>query len=472
MLQRFVEFLTPEDVLRIHEQSMCLLEEVGVEMPVEAAREVLRRRGARVEGTRIHLPRRLVEESIRLAPSRFTIHARNPQKDVVVGGGNPVFAPGYGAPFLMDHEKGQRYATMEDYQNLVRIIDALPHLDLSGHLLVEPHDVPAGSAHLHMLMAHLRYSDKPFIASSNGQKGAQATLDMAGIVFGDRDALRNKPVTIALINTLSPLGFASEMLEALMAFAEWGQPVVIASMAQAGATAPVTLAGMIAQINAEILSGVVLAQAINPGTPVVYGSTSTIMDMNTAAAAIGSPEYSILVACQAQMGRFYGLPSRSGGSLTDSQVPDAQAGLESMMSLLTTVNAGIDFVLHAAGILGSYLTFSYEKLVIDHEICGMVRRYRQGLDVNTETLAYDTIAGVGPGGNFLMDEHTLRHFRNAFYMPRLCNRDALPAWQEKGSTDMAQRAHQYWQRLLQTHQPAEPEAITIRALEAYVERHA
>ncbi|MGQ9667727.1 MAG: trimethylamine methyltransferase family protein, partial [Anaerolineae bacterium] len=337
MLQRFVEFLTSEDVSRIHEQSMRLLEEVGVEMPVDDARQVLRRHGARVEGTRVYLPRRLVEESIRLAPSRFTIHARSPQKDVVVGGGNPVFAPGYGAPFLMDHEKGQRYATMEDYQNLVRIIDALPNLDLSGHLLVEPHDVPAGSAYLHMLMAHLRYSDKPLIASSDGHKGAQATLDMAGIVFGDRNALRNRPVTIALINTLSPLGFSSEMLEALMAFAEWGQPVVIASMAQAGATAPVTLAGMIAQINAEILSGVTLAQVINPGTPVVYGSTSTIMDMNTAAAAIGSPEYSILVACQAQMGRFYGLPSRSGGSLTDSQRPDVQAGLESMLSLLTTV---------------------------------------------------------------------------------------------------------------------------------------
>lgn len=469
MLMNYLKFLTQSDMETIHDLSMRLLEEVGVEIPVESAREVYRSRGAMVDDSRVFLLRKLVEASIKSAPAEFTIHARNPQKDVHIGGNNTVFAPGYGAPFLMDAEAGQRHATMEDYENLVRLADALPELDLSGHLIVDPHGLPAGKAHLHMLRAHMQNSDKPFIGSADGVRGAKASVEMAGILFGGPDRVKNHPVMISLINTLSPLSYAAEMIEALMFFAEWGQPVVVASMAQAGATAPVTIAGMLVQQNAEILAGITLAQLVNPGTPVVYGSTSTVMDMNTAAAAIGSPEYSVLIAAHAQMGRFYGLPSRSGGSLTDSQVVDAQAGLESMMSLLTVVNAGINFVLHAAGILGSYLTFSYEKMIVDAEICGMVRRYRQGFTLGEDDLAFETIKQVGPGGNYLMDDHTLRHFRHAFYRPAVSNRDALPAWEEKGSRDMLQRARTRWQRLLESHVAPAPDASVSQALNAYVD---
>jgi trimethylamine--corrinoid protein Co-methyltransferase len=471
MLLNHTQFMTEAEVAQIHELSMRLLGEVGVEIPVEAAREIYRKHGAKVEGSRVYLPRPVVEQAIKSAPAQFTIHARNPEKDIVVGGGNTVFAPGYGAPFLMDLEVGQRHATMQDYVSLVRLADALPELDLSGHLIVEPHDAPAGLAHLHMLRAHLAHSAKPFIGSANGRAGAQASLEMAGIALGGQEKLRNRPVMISLINTLSPLSFAAEMLDALLVFAAWGQPVVVASMAQAGATAPVTLAGMLVQQNAEILAGVALTQMVNPGTPVVYGSTSTIMDMNTAAAAIGSPEYAVLIAAHAQLGRFYGLPSRSGGCLTDAQVADAQAGMESMQALLTVMNAGINFVLHAAGILGSYLTFSFEKMTIDAEICGMARRYRQGLKVSDDDLAYAVIAAVGPGGNYLMEEHTLAHFRRAFYRPALCNRDALPAWQEKGSLDMAQRARKRWQRLVEGHEPLALDGAASRQLDAYVEAH-
>ena len=468
MLNNQLQFLAQADVETIHDYSMRLLEEIGVEIPVEAARDIFRQHGATVEGTRVHLTRDLIEKSIKQAPAAFTIHARNPKKDIIVGGNHTVFAPGYGAPFLMDAEAGQRHATAEDYDNLVRLAHALPELDLSGHLIVDPHDAPAGAAHLHMLRAHMLYSDKPFIGSADGLRGAKASVDMAGILLGDVEQVRNNPMMISLINTLSPLGYAAEMIEALMYFARWGQPVVVASMAQAGATAPVTLAGMMVQQNAEVLTGITLAQLVNPGTPVVYGSTSTVMDMNTAAAAIGSPEYSVLIAAHAQMGRFYDLPTRSGGSLTDSQVVDAQAGMESMMSLLTVVNAGINFVLHAAGILGSYLTFSYEKMVVDAEICGMVRRYRQGLTLGEDDLAFDTIAKVGPGGNYLMEDHTLQHFRNAFYRPVIGNRDALPAWEEKGSRDMLTRARARWQKLLSDYETPELEAGVREKLDAYV----
>lgn len=471
MLSGYVTFLSDSEVDKIHSLSMRLLENVGVEIPVDAARQIFARHGARVAGTRVYLPRRLVEDSVRLAPAQFTIHARNPQKSVVVGGEAAIFAPGYGAPFLMDYEQGARRPTLQDYDNLARLADALPNLDLAGHLLVEPQDMPAGQAYLRMLRSTMRHSDKPFIGSTSGAKGVRASVEMAGILFGGTAGLKERPAMISLINTLSPLAFSSEMVDALMLQAEWRQPVVIAAMVQAGATGPVTLPGVLVQQNAEILAGVTLAQLVSPGTPVVYGSTSTIMDMNTAAGAIGSPEYPVMIAAHAQLARFYGLPSRSGGSLTDSQVPDAQAGLESMQSLLTTVNAGIHFVLHAAGILGSYLTFSYEKMVIDDEMCGMVRRYRRGITIDEEQLAYDAIAGVGPGGNFLMDDHTLRNFRHAFYRPALCSRDALPAWEEKGSHDMAQRANLRWKKLLAEHVVPALDATTARQLDQYVEAH-
>jgi len=288
----------------------------------------------------------------------------------------PVFAPGYGAPFLVDARAGRRAPTMADYHDLVKLAHALPNQDLSGHLLVEPGDLHGDTAHLQMLHAHMIHSDKPFIGSAAGKRGALHTLEMARILFGGD--LDDRAVTISLINSLSPLAYSTEMLEALVEFAGARQPVVIAALMMAGSTGPITLAGVLAAQTAELLAGVTLTQLISPGTPVVFGSTSTNIDMGSGALAIGSPELSMLIAAHAQLARRYGLPSRSGGALTDASYPDAQAGFESMMSLLTTVNSGVDFVLHSAGILSSYLAFSYEKLVLDDEMCGMVRRLRQG----------------------------------------------------------------------------------------------
>jgi trimethylamine--corrinoid protein Co-methyltransferase len=471
MLHGSLTVLTPAEIETIHDVSMRLLENVGVDMPLDEARAALQKAGARVSGSRVFLPRRLVEERVRLAPAEFTIHARNAGKNIIVGGSRPVFAPGYGAPLLMDYEVGARQPTLEDYENLTRLADALPYLDMAGHLLVNPRDVPADQAYLRMLHGSMRLSDKPFIGSTSGAKGVRASAEMAGIVFGGIEFVKERPVMIGLINTLSPLAFAAEMLEALVELARWRQPILIAAMVQAGATGPVTLAGVLAQQNAELLAGITLAECVSPGTPVVYGSTSTSTDMSTAGGAIGSPEYPLMVTAHGQMARFYGLPSRSGGCLTDSQVADAQAGLESMQSMLTTVNAGINFVLHAAGILGSFLTFSYEKMMIDHDICGMMRRYQRGIPINADELAYDVIAGVGPGGNFLMEDHTLQHFRKAFYRPALNSRDALPAWEEKGKMDMARRANLRWKRLLAEHVPPALDEITARQLTQYVETH-
>jgi trimethylamine--corrinoid protein Co-methyltransferase len=471
----FQEILSEGDIKQIHDASMRLLSNVGVEFPYEPALSIFEKHGVKTDGSRVYLTEDQVMKALGSVPRQFAIHARNPDRSVQVGNGRPVFAPGYGAPFLVDAAPtvdgvvGRRLATQDDYDSLVKIAHALPNQDLSGHLLVEPGDTPWKMAHVHMLHAHMRHSDKPFIGSSAGQAAARHTFEMASILFG-RD-IKNWPVTIALINSLSPLGYSTEMLEALVEYAHWGQPLVLAALMMAGATGPITLAGVLVVQTAELLAGIALTQFINPGTPVIFGSASTNIEMRTGAMVIGSPELSQEILAHAQMARYYGLPSRSGGALTDASYPDAQAGFESMMSLLTAVNAGIDFVLHAAGILSSYLAFSYEKFVLDDEMCGMIRRLYQGITVSPDTLAYEIAANVGPGGNFLMETHTVDRCRTEFWKPELCDRGGLEDWMQAGKPAIVDRARQRWQRLLAQHKDPPLDELTTRRLQAYVEEH-
>jgi len=468
MFSGWIELLSPQEIEQIHDTSMDLLSNVGVQFPYEPALAVFQKHGIRIDGQRVYLTEAQLMKALEMAPQQFTIHARNPQHSVTVGAGRPVLAPAYGAPFLVDLDVGKRAPTMDDYRNLVKIAHALPNQDLSGHLLVEPGDVPARQAHLYMLQAHMVHSDKAFVGSAAGKRGAQDTFAMARILFGDD---LDRPVTVGLVNSLTPLGYSTEMLEALVEYARARQPVIIAALAMAGSTAPITLAGMLAAQTAELLAGIALTQLISPGTAAIMGSTSTNIDMRTGALAIGSPELSQMIVAHAQLARFYKLPSRSGGALTDASYPDAQAGYESMMGLLTTFEAGIDFVLHAGGILSSYLAFSFEKLVLDDEMCGLVRHFQQGLVVDDETLAYDAIASVGPGGNFLMDQLTLDRCRTEFWQPAVGDRGGLEAWMQSGRPTAADRARQRWQKLVAEHQDPPLDSTTARQLEAYVEAH-
>ena len=459
----YFEFLSTQDLDLIHHTSMRLLANVGVAFPQAEVLRTFKEHGARVDGERVYLTEAQVMNAIAGIPKQFTLHARNPKRSVVVGGGSTVFAPGYGAPFLVDAEKGKRGATLEDYHNLAKLAHALPNQDVSGYLLVEPE---AETAHLHMLHAHMIHSDKPFIGSTAGAIGARQTLEMARIVFGGD--FGDRAITISLINSLSPLAYSTEMLDVLMEYAPARQPMVLAALAMAGSTGPVTLAGVLAMQTAELLAGIVLTQWISPGMPVVFGSTSTNIDMKSGALCIGSPELSQMISAHAQLARYYGIPSRSGGSLTDASYPDAQAGFESMMGLLTTANSGVDFVLHAAGILSSYLAFSYEKFVLDDEICGMARRLRRGFTVDAETLAYDVIAKVGPGGNYLMEDSTVMRCRTEFWKPGVCDRSGLEAWMATRQ-DAVARARTRWQKLVRDHKDPELDEVTGRQLSAYVE---
>lgn len=458
--------LSHEEIEKVHQTSMELLGTTGIRFPEPDAIKVFEKHGLKTDGQIVYFRESQVMKALETAPSQFTLHARNPARSVRFGDGKALFAPAYGAPFVIEPQGGRRPATMDDYHNLARLAHALPHQDLSGHLMVEPGDVPANSAHLHMLHASMLHSDKPFIGSVEGKRAAQHTMEMAAILFG---AHPDKPVTIGLINPFSPLGYSREMVQALLAYARAGQPVVVATLVMAGSTGPITLAGVLAQQSAEVLAGIVLAQLVNPGVPTVYGSTSTNIEMKTGSLAIGSPELSLIVCASAQIARHYGLPSRAGGALTDAKTPDAQAGFESMFGLLTAVNSGVDFVLHSAGVLNSFLAFSYEKFVLDDELCGMVRRYRRGIEVDCDTLAFDVITRVAHGGNFLLQEHTVERCRTEFWQPVVCDRRGWEPWVEAGRPDAVAHARQRWGILLSQHEDPPLDETTKRQLQAYVD---
>ncbi len=472
MLKSKPEFLSHADLDLIHVQIMRLLSEVGVVVPLEEALEVFRKHGVTVDGTRVHLDEARLMQALSHVPSEFTIYARDPGRNVVVGGNRHIFVPGYGAPFIMEPDGTPRPGTLHDYENLTRLADALSNTDMSGHMLVEPSNVPPTLAYLFTLRASMLNSSKPFMGSVRGALGARASVDMAKILFGDRISLSERPVMISLINTLSPLSFSGESIEALMEHARWRQPLIVGTGANAGVSGPATIAGTLAMANAEVLTGIALTQLISPGTPVVYGATVSTGDLRTGTACIGSPERAISIVCAGQIARYYGLPSRTSGCVTDSHLPDAQAGLESMMFMLTAIQSGINFILHAGGILSSYLTMSYEKMMIDDEICGMVRCFGAGLSLEPDEFALDLISSVGPGGSFLAEPHTAERCRTAFYLPQLANRSIISNWQARGRPSMADAARDRWQRVLATHIVPAPDATTVALLDRYVEARA
>jgi trimethylamine--corrinoid protein Co-methyltransferase len=466
---QWYEFLSKSQVEQIHETSLHILGNVGIEFRFEPALEVLKKGGARVDGERAFFPARLVEEQIRKAPAEFAIYARNSDFDVVIGGTHVVFVPGYGAAFVTDLDNGRREGSLKDFENFVKLTGASPYQDICSGLAIEPVDVPHEIRHAQLIYTAMKYSTKPFMGSAMGLQGARDSIQMASILFGSQDELSRKPRMISILCSLTPLVYDERMLGAIMEYARAGQPLLISSLGIAGATSPVTLAGTLAVQNAEVLAGIVLTQLIREGTPVVFAGASTGADMQTGVLSSGSPEMAINTAATAQMARFYGLPVRSGGAVCDAKYPDAQASYESMMSLLTARFSGINFVLHSAGILESYNCMSYEKFIIDDEMCGMVKRIIHGMEVNPDTLALDVIKAVGPGGHFLDKDHTFDHFKNELYQPKLSNRDDFVSWQASGSPQSVETANKKYKEILETYEAPELPADVDKDLLKFIE---
>ena len=469
-MQRF-EYFTDEDVDKVHSATLRILETVGVDFGYEPAVNVLKKGGCKVEGQRVFFPPQLVMDQVAKAPSEYTLQARNPEKNVTIGGDHIAYIPCYGPPFVHDLDRGRRESTLEDYTNFVKLAYASQSMDITGGMLAEPNDIPTERRNAEMIYAAMRYSDKPFMGGAMGAEAARETIEMAAIVFGcSPDALAEKMPMISILCSLTPLAYDDRMLSAIMEYAQAGMPQLISSLSIAGATTPVTMEGTLVVQNAEILAGIVLTQLVREGTPVVFSGSSSAAAMRYGTLSVGAPEMAVNTAATAQMARFYGIPSRGGGAITDAKLPDAQAGLESMMSQLMATLSGIHFVLHSAGILEGYMATSYEKFIIDDQICGMCKRIKRGETVDAEKLALDVIAQVGPGGEYLTNMHTFQNFRQELYAPIIEQKDSYAGWKEQGSPSIEQAANRKWKDILTTYEEPAMPAEALQELEAYIQK--
>jgi len=448
-----VEIVSDEGLALLEENADTILEQVGVDFKdYPSALELLSGAGADIDGERVRFPRGLCRKIVSEgAPSVFTQHARNGARSVQIGGDATVFAPNYGSPFVHDLDKGRRYATLEDFQNFVKLAYVSGPMHHSGGTVCEPVDVPVDKRHLDMVYAHLRYSDKPFMGSVTAGERAADSVELARIGFGGD--LADRTVLTSLINASSPLTWDATMLAATETYARANQACIIAPFILAGAMAPATAAGVAAQTLAEALAGMTYVQLVRPGAPVVMGSFASSMSMQTGAPTFGTPEPTIVLYTVAALARRLGVPFRSGGALSASKIPDAQAAYESAATMLPTVMAGVNFVLHAAGWLEGGLAVGYEKFVMDVDQLGMMEVLAKGLDLSENGQAVDAIIANGPGQHFLGTEHTLANFETAFYRSPVADNASFEQWEEEGSLDAAQRANALWKKQLADYEP-------------------
>jgi trimethylamine---corrinoid protein Co-methyltransferase len=443
------EVLDEEGLSLIEHNADTILEEVGVVFRGDPdAVRLLHDAGADVDGELVRFPRGLCRQLVQAtAPRQFTQYARNEANSVEIGGPHTVFAPNYGSPFVRDLDRGRRYGTIEDFQNLVKLTYLSPHLHHSGGTVCEPVDVPVNKRHLDMVYAHMRYSDKPFMGSVTAPERARDTVEMARILFG-ADYLEDHAVVLSLINANSPLVWDATMLGSARAYAEANQATLLTPFILAGAMAPVTAAGVAAQTLAEALAGMTFVQLVRPGAPVVLGSFASSMSMQSGAPTFGTPEPALVLYTMASLARRLGVPFRSGGSLCASKIPDAQAAYESAATLQPTVLGGVNFVLHAAGWLEGGLTVGYEKFILDADQCGMMAVFVKGVDLTENGQALDAIRANPPGQHFLGTAHTLANFETAFYRSEVADNNSFEQWSEDGGLDAAQRANAIWKRML------------------------
>ncbi len=463
-----LEILNEEALEIIETNAEQVLEEIGVNFvnnPVALDR--WRDAGADIDGERVRIPKGLARQLCSTAPSTFTQHARNPSRSVEIGGRNLVLAPVYGPPFVHDMEKGRRYATMADFENFVKLGYMSKWLHHSGGTVCEPTDIPVNKRHLDMLMAHMTLSDKPFMGSVTEPSRAQDSVDMAGILFG-KDVVQQKTVMTSLININSPLTFDDVMMGALEVYAQNNQASIISPFIVGGAMAPVSVAGTLTQVMAEVLAGIAYSQLIRPGAPVIMGAFVTSIDMNSGAPTFGTPEAAHITYGAGQLARRLGLPYRSAGSFCGSKLPDAQAAYETANSLNMGLLAGVNFMLHSCGWMEGGLVASFEKFVMDADQLGTLHHLAKGVAVDENAQAMDALREVGPGGHFLGCAHTQANFKEAFWRSDLFDYKPYETWSEEGARDTASFANARVKRLLETYQKPAMDPGIEEALQAYV----
>ena len=460
-----------EEALEIIEwNAETVLEEVGVNfLENPAALQRWRDAGADVRGERVHIPRGLARTLCATAPKSFTQHARNPARNVEIGGKSLVLAPVYGPPFVRDRDGGRRYATMEDFRNFVKLGYMSKWLHHSGGTVCEPTDVPVNKRHLDMLHAHMTLSDKPFMGSVTEPSRAEDSVEMAKLLFGS-DFVDQNTVMTSLVNINSPLTFDATMMGALEVYARANQAAIVSPFIVGGAMAPVTVAGTLTQVLAEVLAGVAYSQLIRPGAPVIFGAFVTSIDMNSGAPTFGTPEAAHITYGAGQLARRLGLPYRSGGSFCGSKLPDAQAAYETANSLNVALLAGVNFMLHACGWLEGGLVSSYEKFVMDADQLGTLHHLAQGIALDANGQGMDAIREVGPGGHYLGCSHTQANFKTAFWRSDLFDYKPFETWEEEGARDTETLAGDRVRKLLGDYQQPQLDPAIAESLSDYVAR--
>ncbi len=472
----YYEVLDADGLALIERNADTILEEIGIEFRGDPeSLDLWKKAGADVQGERVRFPRGMCRSLVQAtAPHDFVQHARNPERNVHIGGANTVFAPAYGSPFIRSLDEGRRYGTIEDFRNFVKLAYASPFIHHSGGTICEPVNLPVNKRHFDMVYSHMKYSDKPFMGSVTAAERAQDTVEMTKILFGEQftDPLTGRPKTcvISLINANSPLTFDSTMLGAAKVYARANQACIMTPFILAGAMSPVTVAATAAQTLAESLAGMALTQLVNPGAPVVLGSFASSLSMQSGAPTFGTPEPALVLYVMAALARRLGVPFRSGGGLCASKIPDAQAAFESANTLLPTCLAGVNFVLHTAGWLEGGLSMGYEKFIMDADQAGMMHTLLAGVDLSENGQAMDAIREVGPGKHFLGCAHTQANFETAFYRSPIADNNSYEQWEAEGAKDLAQRANAVWKKMLAEYEAPPLDPAIDEALQDFMGR--
>ncbi len=460
---------------RIEATAERIMAEIGIEFreDPEAVR-LFREAGAQVtdltaDSWNLKFAPGMIRELLKTAPARFTQHARNPANTVEIGGDAMVFAPSYGSPFVMDLDKGRRYGTIEDFRNLIKLGQSSPWLHHSGGTICEPTDIAVNKRHLDMVYSHIKYSDRAFLGSITAPERAEDSIAMARLVFGD-DFVDRNCVIMGNFNTTSPLVLDGVTTAGIRAYAAAGQGSIHLPFLLGGAVSPLTMAGSVAQCLAESMVSCALTQLVRPGAPAILAGFLSSMSLRSGSPTFGTSEPALGSLVMGQLARRLNMPLRCAGNFSTSKLPDAQAMQQSMMSMMSAVQGGANYILHCAGFLDGLLSMSYEKFVLDTDLCGMMHAYLKGIEVNEDTLGFEALAEKGPGEHLFGTQHTLRHYKTAYYDSALDDNQPWETWDEQGGIDAATRANARWKQVLASYEAPPLDAAIDEALQDFMAR--
>lgn len=468
----FTELLHPEQIEHIHNTSMRILEEVGIEVLDPEARAIMAKAGASVSAgsERVYFDRHLIMACLSTVPKRFTLHARNPENSLEIGENFINFGTVASAPNASSLDGGRRAGNQQDYRDFLRLMQSLNILHFTAGYPVEPVDVHASIRHLECLADCVTLTDKPFHAYSLGRERNLDAIEIARIGRGiSQSQIEQETSLFTVINSSSPLRLDLPMMQGIIAMSSHNQAIVLTPFTLSGAMAPITLAGALAQQNAEALAGIAFSQMVRPGAPAVYGGFTSNVDMKSGSPAFGTPEYVQAAQISGQLARHYGIPFRSSNVCAANAV-DAQAAYESTLSLWGAVMGGCNLLMHGAGWLEGGLCASFEKMMIDADLLQMMAAYLQGVTVDEDSLALEAVVDVGPGGHYFGTAHTMSRYKDAFYSPLISDWRNHGAWSEAGSPTALDHAHQLYKQLLRDYEAPPLDAARREELDDFLAR--